>query len=96
MKLTFQTVSVATILTAEGRAQFLGMWMSLPLGEWSNVCENCSLKCPIQPNTAAIYTVIVTIPSTAPAGTKTNVECKISDQNKKIVACVRIPVYISA
>lgn len=97
MELTFKTDSEATDLRAKVRAQVAGMWLPWPLGKLSKVCENLTNpKCPLPANTEAKYTFSVKIPSIAPVGTKVVVEYKIVDQNKKNVACTRIPVYISA
>lgn len=97
MELTFKTDSEATDMRAKVRAQVLGMWIPWPLGKLSKVCENLTnAKCPVPANTEAKYTFAVTIPSVAPVGSKVNVEYKIVDQNKKIVACTRIPVFVAA
>lgn len=97
MELTFKTDSEATNLRAKVRAQVLGFWTPWPLGKLSKVCDNLTnAKCPLPANTEAKFTFAVTIPSIAPVGTKVNVEYKIVDQNKKNVACIRIPVYVAA
>lgn len=84
-----------TDLRATARAQVLGSWMPLEMGELSKVCENLiSSKCPIAANTEAEIRFHASIPSSVLIGTKAIVEYKIVDQNGKNVACTRFPFEV--
>lgn len=97
MKMTFKTESKAEKLKASLQAQVAGIWINWSLGKQANVCNHLANgKCPVEANNAVIYSVDVTIPSIAPAGTRTTIKLKIADQDNKIVSCVQFPVLVVA
>lgn len=96
MELTFKTEREATVLTGAVSA-YMGVWVPYPVGDASKVCEHLlEGKCPVAENTEATYVLQVTTPSFAPIGTSTRVQVRITDQTKKVVACVRFPVVVVA
>lgn len=98
MELTFKLAADANALVAEAQAQLDGKWVKFDLGKQSNVCDNLSngKKCPLKAGDEAIYAPMISIPKTAPIGTKLLVQLRIVDGNKKGIVCTRIPVLVSA
>lgn len=97
MELTFKTNQEAKVLNGAVSAYIGGFWAPYPLGAASKVCNNLADgKCPIAANTEATYVLQVTTPSFAPIGTSTRVQVRVTDQSKKVVACVRFPVVVVA
>lgn len=94
MELTFKTEKEAKVLTGAVSA-YMGVWVPYPVGDASKVCNNLlEGKCPIAADTEATYVLKVTVPSFAPIGTSTRVQVRVTDQSKKVVACVRFPVVV--
>lgn len=97
MELTFQPVNEAKTLNAAVSAQVAGAWFPWPLGSASKVCNNLKEgSCPVAANSQATYSFSIKIPGIAPIGTKPLIQIKITDQNKKVVACTRFPVLVVA
>lgn len=97
MEFTFKPDTDATELNGALQAQVLGVWFPWPLGDQSMVCDSLITgQCPVKADTEATYGISVKIPSIAPAGTKTLVELRITDQAKAVVACTRFPVLVVA
>ncbi|XP_055312704.1 uncharacterized protein LOC129574568 [Sitodiplosis mosellana] len=97
MEVTFKTAKQATELTGTIHALINGVWIPWPMGAAGKVCRNLSKgQCPVAENTEATYAVSIKVPFVAPVGTKTVVQIRISDQDKTVVACTRIPVLVAA
>lgn len=96
MDLTFKTTEEATKLEGSIKAQIAGIWMSWPIPSKSaDVCQNLIKgTCPVPANDEATYSLSFKIPGIAPPGTRTVVQLRVIDQNKKAVACTRFPVLV--
>lgn len=97
MEFTFKTEKEAKVLTGKVSA-YMGVWVPYPnLGDASKVCNNLlEGECPVAANTEATYVLQMTAPKSTPIGMSVRVEVRVTDQNKKVLACVRFPIVVVA
>lgn len=66
-------------------------WMKVNLGDLANVCDHLVAgSCPMKTGDRIIYHGQLNIPKAARVGQKAPVRMRAVDENKKVVACVKV------
>lgn len=77
------------------KAKFGGIWYPWPLGGQGDVCKNLVAgKCPLVAHDKGSYAMNLFIPSIAPVDSRVVVQLRLTNQQSKVITCVRINVLV--